>query len=232
MYILEGNIGAGKSTFLRLIAQQIPDIKVILEPIHNWQDSGHGQSLLGNFYQDPKRWAYTFETLTMMCRAQDHIANQHKTDTIKIAERSVYSGYYCFAQNSFAQGFLSPLEWEIYQQWFAMLIPQKCQPPRGFIYIQVDPKIAYERTRKRNRDAEESVSLEYLTQIHDRHEAMLVKKEGILPHLKKVPVLVIDASQEFESNPAQLHRHMHSIQDFIAQTSSTTPTYKPKHVHI
>ncbi len=231
MYILEGNIGAGKSTFLRLIAQQIPEITVILEPVHNWQDTGHGQSLLANFYEDSNRWAYTFEALTMMCRAQDHLSNQQKNGVIKIAERSVYSGYYCFAQNSFSQGFLTPLEWEIYQQWFSLLIPRKCLPPKGFIYLRVTPEVAYERIQNRNRSAEKTVSLEYLKQIHDRHEAMLTKKEGILPHLKKVPVLTLNVDDEFESNPAQLHRHMHAIQTFLTQAGEIVPPYKQKHMH-
>ena len=37
MYILEGNIGAGKSTFLHLVKQQLPDISIALEPMDNWQ---------------------------------------------------------------------------------------------------------------------------------------------------------------------------------------------------
>ena len=71
MYILEGNIGAGKSTFLRLLSEHMPAIGISLEPVHNWQKEVYGQSLLANFYQEPRRWAYTFETMTMICRIQD-----------------------------------------------------------------------------------------------------------------------------------------------------------------
>ena len=105
MYILEGNIGAGKSTFLTLLAKHLPHICVTLEPMHNWQKQIYGQSLLANFYQDPKRWAYTLETLAMFCRVREHMEEQKKEDTIQITERSIYSGHYCFAQNDYESGF-------------------------------------------------------------------------------------------------------------------------------
>ena len=76
MFILEGNIGAGKSTLLQLIKEQLPHISVALEPVDDWQKQIYGQSLLTNFYQNGKRWAYTFETFTMMNRAKEHIAIQ------------------------------------------------------------------------------------------------------------------------------------------------------------
>ena len=63
MYIVEGNIGAGKSTFLQLIDTHMPDVSVALEPVNNWQNQIYGQSLLTNFYKNPKPWAYTLETL-------------------------------------------------------------------------------------------------------------------------------------------------------------------------
>lgn len=76
MYILEGNIGSGKSTFLRLLNSYIPTIKTYTEPVTNWQKSMYGQSILTNFYEDTHRWAYTFESLTMICRVQDHLSEQ------------------------------------------------------------------------------------------------------------------------------------------------------------
>lgn len=223
MYILEGNIGAGKSTFLRLIEDEISALQTIQEPVRDWQNTVYGQSLLTNFYEDTQRWAYTFESLTMICRVQDHLTEQEDIDSIKLIERSIYSGYYCFAQNSYAQGFLSDLEWEIYKEWFSMLIPTKCKPPRGFIYLRTTPEIAYERVKKRNRFAEKTLSFAYLKQIHHRHESTFLKKEGILPRLKKVPVLTLNCDEEFESNPAVMKKHAETIYLFLLQTGAITP---------
>src|SRR3989337_1493014 len=99
MYILEGNIGAGKSTFLRLIKEHMPEIDVSFEPVHNWQKKVYGQSLLANFYQYPKRWAYTLETFAMICRVIEHLKDQSRCYQKKIIERSIYSGHYCFTLN-------------------------------------------------------------------------------------------------------------------------------------
>lgn len=49
MYIVEGNIGAGKSTFLNLIGIHMPHVSIALEPLNNWQSEEYGQSLLKNF---------------------------------------------------------------------------------------------------------------------------------------------------------------------------------------
>ncbi len=219
MYIIEGNIGAGKSTFLRLMGERLPEIKAVYEPIHNWQNTIHGQSLLTNFYQDPKRWAYTLELLTMISRVQDHLKIQND-ESPNIVERSIYSGYYCFARNSYAEKFMTDIEWKIYEEWFSLLIPHQCLPPKGFIYLKVSPEVAYERIKKRNRYAEKTLTFAYLKQIHRRHEHFLIKKEGILPHLKRIPVLIIDCNNEFENNSKQLDAHLQLVTAFLHQTGT------------
>lgn len=225
MYILEGNIGAGKSTFLRLLKESMPSLQTVTEPVNNWQSSIYGQSLLTNFYEEPQRWAYTFELLTMICRVQDHLKEQEDVINTKVIERSIYSGYYCFARNSYAQGFMNDMEWKLYQEWFSLLIPHKCKPPKGFIYLRVSPEIAFERIKKRNRHAEKTLSFEYLKQIHKQHEMLLIKKEGILPHLKRVPVLILDCNNEFENNQDQLEAHLQAIQSFMIQTGAQISQY-------
>lgn len=230
MYILEGNIGAGKSTFLRLINERLPEVSIALEPMDNWQKQVYGQSLLTNFYQESKRWAFTFETLTMKSRIKEHLAEQQRTDNIRIMERSIYSGYYCFAHNSNAQGFMSELEWHMYQEWFNVLIKQ-CKSPLGFIYLRVSPEIAYERIRKRNRHAEKTLSLAYLKQIHHQHELFLLKKQHTLTPLKDIPILVLDCDEEFETNMQKLHQHIHALQNFIQETGYTLPPYKHQCMH-
>ena len=230
MYILEGNIGAGKSTFLRLLDQKIPKIKTVLELMNGWRDTIYGQSLLHDFYNDPGRWAYTFELLTMIYRAQDHIRKQQdKKQPITFIERSIYSGFYCFAYNSYAQGFLNDMEWHSYKQWFSLLIPNRCEPPRGFIYLRISPDIAYERLKKRSRIDEKPISLAYLKQLHKCHEMFLIRKIGILPYLKRIPLLVINGNAEFETNSSQLYRHVDTVQSFLKQTGAGHTLYTPHH---
>jgi deoxyadenosine/deoxycytidine kinase len=221
MYIVEGNVGAGKSTFLRLVAQYLTGIEVVVEPVASWQQPINGESILANFFNDTPRFAYTFETLTMMCRVRDHLAEQQKSP-LRILERSIYSGHYCFAHNCFQQRFMTPLEWELYNQWFNFLIPAKCKPPHGFIYLRVDPKVSFKRIQKRARSEETSISLTYLEQLHDRHETFLIHKQDVLEELKSVPLLILDCNQEFEQDTRMLQQCFDHLVSFITQT---TPSY-------
>lgn len=222
MYIVEGNIGAGKSTFLTLIAQQLSSVSIALEPLHNWQKQVHGQSLLTNFYQDPHRWAYTLETFTMICRVREHLHEQQLAKAnhtqVRLIERSIYSGHYCFGKNSYESNFMTDTEWKLYEQWFNFLILRKCLPPYGFIYLKVDPEIAYQRIKKRNRLSEKNLTLAYLRQIEKRHEDFLVHKIDLLPELEKVPLLTINCDEEFEENPVQLQSHVKNVKVFMEET--------------
>ncbi len=218
MYILEGNIGAGKTTFLRLLEKAMPDISVGYEPVDDWQHKVHGQSLLANFYTNPHRWAYSMETFTMLSRVRDHLRDQEWHSPKRIIERSIYSGYYCFALNSFRSNFLTPLEWHMYCAWFTFLIPGKCKPPKGFIYLRVNPEIAYDRIKKRSRSAESTIPLAYLQQIHQGHEAFLIEKKDVLSDIKNTPVLVLDCNQDFENDPAVFKNMVQQVKAFIEQT--------------
>jgi len=230
MYILEGNIGAGKSTFLKLLSQELPYISIGLEPKNNWLQQIDGQSLLENFYQDPQRWAYSLETFSMICRVREHQEEQKREHPFHIVERSIYSGYYCFAKNGFETGFLTELEWNIYQQWFSFLTKNNCKTPQGFIYLRVKPETAYERTKIRNRAAEKSMSLEYLQQIHAHHDEFLIEKENILPDMLTIPTLILDGNTDFENDKKNFEKQCNAIEDFLIKTQPLLP-HKGKDIY-
>lgn len=224
MFILEGNIGAGKSTFIRVLKERAPFIDSAFEPLSQWD--GEGASLLGNFMQDPTRWAFTMETYVMSCRFRDHMRLQ-KMPEATLAERSLYSGHYVFAINSYAQGFMSAIEWAAYETLFNYYVLRfsglkpVCEIPRGFIYLRVDPEVAYERVYKRQRAAESTISLDYLKQIHDRHERFLIDHE-VHDELKQVPVLVLDGHGNFESDDACAKSLTQQVVNFIETNAVKT----------
>lgn len=216
MYILEGNIGAGKTTFLKLLKQKVPSLAIALEPVQSWQSEVQGQSLLSHFYTDPHRWAYTMETWALACRVPEHIKDQQSGIPL-VVERSIYSGHYCFALNSYLSGYMSEMEWKVYSQFFEYMTA-KCLPPAGFIYMHVDPVIALERIKKRNRSGESGIPLEYLEEINTRHQEFLItKKQNTL--LKDVPVLILDCSKNFEKNPEIFDAYCERVYYFIQQTN-------------
>ncbi len=229
MYILEGNIGVGKSTFLDLLTQNCPEISIIQEPLDSWNNNTHGKSLLENFYNNPNRWAYTIETMAMITRANDHIEQQSNANHKRIMERSIYSGHYCFALNGKSSGYFNDIEWEIYLKWVDFLLHKNCQPPHGFIYLQASPTTCIARVKKRNRVSEKDLTLFYLRQIHDRHEAFLGEKQNVHECLKDVPVLVLNCDQEFEQDKEVMRNHGLRVRNFLEKTQMQQRISKAKH---
>lgn len=217
-FIIEGNIGAGKSTFLRLVAQDLP-IKPIFEPHQRWQKVDGKYNLLEQFYQDTSRWAYTFQSYAFITRimAQQEAAAQFP-NSIQVLERSVYSDRYCFAKNCYENGTMNALEWKLYQEWFSWLIEGYIPKPTGFIYLQTQPEVCFKRLIKRNRHEEVGVTLTYLQQLYEKHESWLVEKNGVDAHLLQIPVLVLECNQEFESDKKVREALISKVSEFILTT--------------
>ncbi|MBN1549144.1 deoxynucleoside kinase [Candidatus Babeliales bacterium] len=213
--ILEGNVGAGKSTFLGIIGKYL-DVQLVYEPHEKWQNLGTGDNLLDKFYNDTKRWAYTFQTYAFVTRVLEQEEQALKRPGgVQVLERSVFSDRYCFARNCYEMGVMSPLEWRLYQEWFSWLVDRYVTKPVGFIYLKTSPEVCYQRMCKRNRSEESSVSLNYLKMLHAKHEEWLVTKKGIANYLRDIPVLVLECNKEFEQDEQEQERHMNCIIDFF-----------------
>ncbi|KAA0163747.1 hypothetical protein FNF27_07882 [Cafeteria roenbergensis] len=79
---IEGNIAAGKSTFLRILAEAGLGFFVVPEPLSKWQgipadddvempvsaSQDAGMNILDKFYSDQERWAFTFQTYAFLSR--------------------------------------------------------------------------------------------------------------------------------------------------------------------
>ena len=214
--IIEGNIGAGKSTFLKMINEYL-DIQAVFEPHEKWQHIGDGdENLLDKFYKDINRWSYTFQTFAFVSRVveQENYRKQYP-NAVHIVERSVYSDRYCFAKNCFEMGVMTALEWKLYQEWFVWLVENYTPKPSGFIYLKTDPEVCFERLVKRNRSEEVGVTLVYLQSLHTKHEQWLVQKENIASYLDDVPVLVLECNKEFETDRAEQEKHVQKIIEFF-----------------
>jgi len=225
-FIVEGNIGAGKSTFLKLIEHRL-DIQVVLEPHEQWQKVGDTENLLEKFYADTQRWAYTFQTYAFVTRimSQQEYAKKNIFSS-QLLERSVYSDRYCFAHVAHELGNMNALEWKLYQEWFTWLVDNYTTKPSGFIYLRTSPETCYKRLKKRCRKEEIDISLDYLQALHNKHEKWLIEKEDIAPYLKHVPVLSLPCDVDFENNMQEQERHIEKIISFFdIQPSSAQNTY-------
>jgi deoxyadenosine/deoxycytidine kinase len=187
----------------------------VYEPHTQWQRVGGTENILEKFYNDPNRWAYSFQTYAFVTRVVEQERHAEKYPGVHILERSVYSDRYCFAKNAYETGKMNALEWKLYQEWFSWLVDGYTYKPDGFIYLQTDPEICYKRLLKRNRSEECGVPLEYIKQLHDKHESWLCEKKDVKSYLQDVPVLVLECNADFENDVAEQERHMSKIREFF-----------------
>lgn len=180
---VEGNIGAGKSTFLDLMsdsALKMQDIiEVVHEPVDEWRAvrtdaGGPPVNLLEAFYADPKRYAYTFQHYVLLTRMAKDRESRSSTKRMRVLERSIFSDRMVFVRAMHEAGHMGDLELSVYDSWFNMEIQQDSQlVPNGFIYLKANPETCIRRLRHRAREEEVGVSEDYLARLHYMHESWL-----------------------------------------------------------
>lgn len=195
---VEGNIGAGKSTFLEHYSKVKP-IEILPEPVYKWRNM-QGKNLLELSYQDPDRWSHLVQSYIQLTMAENHVQKLSPGKQIKMLERSIHSSRHCFIQNFYDTGKMSEAGYQVLVEWFDFLTNKNNQMDVGvdmFIYLRTSPQVAYQRVRQRARKEEEVVALEYLTQIHNLHEKWMesLANEG------NIPVLVVDADKDVKEVP-------------------------------
>ncbi len=173
---LDGNIGAGKSTLLAEIRNKLHDVHIVDEPVGQWTSlkNAEGKNLLELFYEDKKRWAYTFQNcaiLTRLKNIQDAVENLDSTvkePQVIITERSVLTDKHVFAEMLYDAGDIDPLEWELYESWFNIF--GKKYPVKGIIYISTSANTSKDRIQIRNRQGEDKIGMEYLDALDTQHK--------------------------------------------------------------
>jgi deoxyadenosine/deoxycytidine kinase len=181
---IDGNIGAGKSTFLNSLKENFPQWHFIDEPVDSWTKfkNEHDESLLEVYYKDRHRWSYTFQNCAFLTRIKAITSaikkwqNECKLNpelakhNIFITERSVETDYNVFAKMLHDDGSLDKMEWDLYRQWYRYLIQSSGIEVSGIIYVNCSPEKCLARIGNRAREGESIIPLEYLSNLHNYHE--------------------------------------------------------------
>ena len=202
MKFIEGNVGSGKSTFLKLLQQK--GHRIILEPVNEWCSllNKNGKNLLEEFYGNQERYAYTFQSIAFRTRI-----NNLKNYNGELIERSIFTDRNVFAKTCYENGKMNEIEWVDYCAWFDWLAETFNIKPTGIIYLRADPETSYERIKKRCRSGEETIPFEYLKQLHLKHEQWLMGGE---PN-----VLVLDVNDDFENNQEKINEMCEKVKNFV-----------------
>lgn len=167
---LDGNIGAGKSTLLAALRAAMPDVEFVDEPVGEWMTlkNAEGKSLLELFYEDKRRWAYTFQNCAILTRLRAIKAAMVSTKKrVIVTERSVLTDRYVFAEMLRDSGDIDDLEWQLYLNWFDTFAAGL--PLRGIIHLTTGVGTSAGRIVTRGRHGEEHIPLDYLSALDAQH---------------------------------------------------------------
>lgn len=183
-FCVEGNISVGKTTFLQRIANETLElqdlVEIVPEPIDKWQDIGPDHfNILDAFYAEPQRYAYTFQNYVFVTRVMQERESSGGIRPLRLMERSVFSDRMVFVRAVHEANWMNEMEISIYDSWFDPVV--STLPgliPDGFIYLRASPDTCHKRMMLRKRTEEGGVSLDYLRDLHEKHESWLFPFES------------------------------------------------------
>lgn len=213
--IVEGNIGVGKTTYLRLM-QEYPDetLDINVEPLSIWNDLG----LLESFYENPKRWAYTFQSIAFATRFSVAAQERKNPDGVRILERSVFADNKCFAATQHEVGNMNDLEWGGYTVWYNIMT-QKFPEILAYdkiIYLRATPEACMRRINSRDRKAESDIELSYLRKLHNKYEKWLMSPE------MASKVHIVDVEKDWDSKDSYREAIHADIRKVISDIRAAT----------
>ncbi len=181
---IAGNIGSGKTTLTRKLAEH-----------YGWipkYESVTFNPYLEDYYKDISRWSYNLETYFLAQRFQD-LLDISKSSEVIIQDRTILEGVEIFVANNHDMGNLSDRDYDTYMQLFRLMM-SLVNPPDLLIYLRCSVPHLVGQIQKRGREYEQSMSLDYLGGLNERYEEWIGRYKGRL--------LVIDADRlDFEGSP-------------------------------
>lgn len=181
---LEGNIGSGKSTLLKRLKELKTDWIFIDEPIDCWMKTKNekGESLIEVFYRDIKRWSYTFQNAAVLSRGiliREALQNWMMSDKkpVFVMERCVETDMNIFAKMLHEDEKMDKMEWELYTMWYNF-ITEQIPKMDVFVWIDTPAEVCSERIKKRAREGEEDIKLEYLQNLEKVHKEWLENEKN------------------------------------------------------
>jgi len=200
---IEGNIGAGKTTLAKLLAEHL-NARTVLEEFAD-------NTFLPKFYADPERWAFPLELSFLADRykqLKDFVA------TPDLFAQPVVTDYLFIKSRLFARINLDDSEYDLFAKVFDVMqlhLPQ----PDVLLFLHAPVGTLQEHIRERGRDYEQAIADDYLARVNKMYDEYL--------STLSIPVVMIDTSA------LDLRIQSHQLKSLLALISKDL---KPKRYYL
>ena len=174
--VIEGVIGAGKTTLAKMLSNDLNG-KLILEEFAT-------NSFLQRFYEDPERYAFPVEVGFLAERFRQ-LEAEFGAD---LFSSFTISDYHFAKSNIFARINLSPEHYHIYRSLYDIFIEKipKCDL---IVYLQNTSEGLLSNIRKRSRNMETGIEDTYLNKLSKGYSEFLLAR-------KDIPIIIVDMDRK------------------------------------
>jgi deoxyadenosine/deoxycytidine kinase len=201
--VVEGPIGAGKTSLARRLAERLPAQAVFEQPELN--------PFLARFYQNIERWALPAQ-LSFLFQRVDQM-RELVADTSP--EKRIVADFLLEKDPLFAALNLGEDELALYRRLYEQIRPEQVLKPDLVIYLQAKPDTLIERVRRRGMDSERRITETYLERVADRYARFFYQYDAAPLFIVDAEVLnPVDSEQDFDLLVDRL-RAMRSYREFF-----------------
>lgn len=173
--VIEGNIGAGKTSFATMLAEETGS-RLILEQFSD-------NPFLARFYEDPERYAFQLELSFLSERYQQIKTELGHPD---LFGQTVVSDYFLAKSFIFSKHNLKDDEMVLFEKLYSIINLQIPRPDL-YVYLHLPVERLMDNIRKRGRTYEKNIKAEYLKEVQDGYF-------GFFKSQTELKILVIDTS--------------------------------------
>jgi len=202
--VIEGVIGAGKTSLSQLLAKEL-NARLVLESVED-------NPFLEKFYHDMKSYAFQVQMFFLLSRYRQ----QEELLQPDLFNRAMVSDYLFAKDRIFANLTLDENEMLLYDRLYN-LFKEKVLKPDLVIYLQASTEVLLQRIRMRASPYEKDISHDYIQGLNEAYNYFFF-------HYSETPLLVINTTGiDFVHKPSDLQDLLKHIKEMKKGTVYYSP---------
>ena len=191
--VVEGPIGAGKTSLSKLLAETL-QARLVLEVVEE-------NPFLAAFYEDAQAYAFKAQVFFLAKRLEQHLGQVNSGGRV-VQDRTLFEDAGVFARNLFEQGMMTRRDFETYMGLYRATA-QALRPPDLLVYLRAAVPTLQRRIAARGRGPARDVGADYLTHLnllYERWIADYTLSDVLTVDADETDFLIAaDAAQVFEA---------------------------------